>query len=337
MKGLYRRGIEAWQAASGAPWRWLAGRTGKQWLRDGAFLLALAALGALSAAAVWSGRAPAFEVFGNLQGHIVVLCAALAAVALILRARAWAVLAGIVLAVNLVTIGVRLSPVTACPVQTAATGPQAVRVLTHNIWKGNRNAAAIEALLLRERPDIAVLQEVRPHHRALLERLEAQYPYQSVCGMNADCGIVVLSRYPLETLDTVDGGGNDLMAMETVVTLGDRKLVLLGAHLRSPFAGWVQTAAFGNLTRVVSRLPSNTIIVGDFNSVPWSANMSRYLGAAGICASNTTRATWPQWLGPFGIPIDNVFLKPGVRLLSISTLGGTGSDHKAILATIGIP
>jgi endonuclease/exonuclease/phosphatase (EEP) superfamily protein YafD len=64
--------------------------------------------------------------------------------------------------------------------------------------------------------------------------------------------------------------------------------------------------------------------------------LSRYVRGAGVCASNLTHATWPEWLGPFGVPIDHIFLKRGVRLLSIATVSGTGSDHKALLATISV-
>ncbi len=325
----------AWRRAAMNLKRWAMARTRGRWIFDFLMIAALGALAAASAGALASAWWPILETFGNLQVHIAAACAAMVIVALLGRSNGWTMVAVAVLVFNVASVGLRVAPVAVCPVQTAATGQHPVHILTHNIWGRNRDLAAIERVLVRKKPDVVVLQEIRPHHQPLFDRMRAQYPYQAACELNPDCGIAILSRYPFERVR--EAGGEAVTATEIVLSIEGRKLVLLGTHVRRPFHGRAQSAEFRALTPIVSGLPANAVIAGDFNSVIWSPNMARYVEASGVCAANTTQATWPQWLGPFGVPIDHIFLKQGVRLLSIATVGDTGSDHKALFATVGIP
>jgi endonuclease/exonuclease/phosphatase (EEP) superfamily protein YafD len=335
MFGLVESIKPVWRRFTATLKRHVVGRTRGRWIFDAVMVLAMGALAALSIGAVASAWWPILETFGNLQVHIAAACAALLLVALLGRSNGWTLVAAAALVFNVVSVGLRVAPVAVCPVLTAATGHHPVHILTHNIWGWNHDLAALEGVIRRQGPDVVVLQEIRPHHRPLLDRLRTAYPYQTRCEMNPDCGIAILSRYPFETRREV--GGTAVTALEIALTVEGRKLVLVGAHVRRPFHGRAQSAEFRALTPIVSGLPANAVIVGDFNSVLWSPNMTRYVEASGVCAGNTTHATWPEWLGPLGIPIDHIFLKQGVRLLSIATLDGTGSDHRALLATVGIP
>jgi endonuclease/exonuclease/phosphatase (EEP) superfamily protein YafD len=311
-----------------------AGRSAAQWARD---LLVVAAAGGLalaSAAGIVSERYPDLEVFGALQGHLAAVAAAALALGLILRAPAWASAAAVVLAANIGVIGYRLAQVDTCAVQMAATGERTLRLMTHNVRGANRDLAALERVFGEQRPDILLLQEVRPHHMPLLDRLRARYPHQLLCDAHDDCGIAVLSRFPLAGSRVVTHGA--LVLVETRARVGASELVVFTTHVQRPFAGRLQADQFKALTETVAALPANSVVAGDFNSAPWTANLSHYVRPAGVCACNTTQATWPQWLGPVGLPIDHVFLKSGVSLLSIHTAPGTGSDHRALVATLGL-
>ena len=296
--------------------------------------VALGALALASAAGVASARIPAFAVFGSLMGHFAALAMAALVVALALRSKAGAAVAALVLAVDLGTVGLRVAAANTCPVQMAASGQRVVRIMTLNIRDENRDFAAIERALAQNRPDILLLQELRPHHAALLAQLRAHYPNQIICDVNPDCGIGILSTYRLEPVRAI--GEGPVMALEATARVEDHDLMLFATHLQRPFTGQGQADQLKALTEDVAALPANSVVAGDFNSALWSASLSRYVRGAGICASNLTHATWPEWLGPFGVPIDHIFLKRGVRLLSITTVSGTGSDHKGLLATISI-
>lgn len=305
-------------------------------LIDFAMLGLLGVLAVLSVAGIASYWLPRMETFGNLQGYMGAGGVVAVMLAVLVRAPRWCALATLVVAVNVATIVYRAAPVETCPVQMAATGSNAVRVLSHNILRDNRDLDLIERMFRAVRPDIIVLQEVRPTHFPLFARLADIYPYRTVCAETDPCGIGILSRYPLERRNTVNGRFGEIIALDNVVSIGAHKLNLLGVHMVRPFKGPIQRAQFERLFDVASKLPPNAMVAGDFNSVRWSANMARYAGKAGVCDANASEATWPVWLGPAGIPIDHIFLKSGLRLLSVATLDGSGSDHKALLATIGL-
>lgn len=313
--------------------RW-AERSAGRLVRDLAVLALFGALAVASAAGVASARIPALEVFGSLQGHLVAAAVVAVLGSLIARSKACASVAAILLAVNLGVVGFRVLSADTCTVQMAASGQRVVRVMTLNIWGENNDFAAVERVLAQHHPDILLLEELRPQHAALLRRLRASYPNQVVCDVHPDCGIGVLSKYRIDPQRTISEG--PIMALEVRAMVEDHELVVFATHMRRPFAGRGQSDQFEALTAEVAALPVNSLVAGDFNSALWSANLSRYVKGAGVCASNLTHATWPEWLGPFGVPIDHIFLKDGVRLLSITTVSGTGSDHKALLATVSI-
>ena len=314
----------------------------RAWIRRSAVqrvmdLCAAAALGGLlvvSAAGVASSWFPSLETFGDLQGHFAAGAAVIALAGLALRSRAWAQAAVLLLVLNLGAISGRMASVDTCAVQTAATGRHIVRVMTLNILDSNRDYPAVERVIGERRPDIVVIEEFRPHHMALLARLRAAYPNQVICLARPDCGIAIVSRYPLEGKRVI--GGQTLAALQATAVIGDSDLTLVGAHMSRPFSGRHQQKQFGLLTKAVDALPSKAVVVGDFNSTLWSSNMARYAKASGVCASNMAHSTWPQWLGPFGVPIDHIFLKQGVKLLSLDTVSRTGSDHRGIVATLSM-
>ncbi len=320
----------------------LVGDLQRAWIRRSAMqramdlcaAAALAGLLAVSAAGVLSSWFPSLETFGNLQGHFAAGAAAIALAGLVLRSRAWVTAAILLLVLNLGAISGRMASVDTCAVETAATGRHIVRVMTLNILDTNRDYAAVERVIERHRPDVVVIEEFRRHHMALAARLRAAYPNQIICLSRPDCGIAIVSRYPLEGRRVI--GGQTLAALQATAVIGDSDLTLVGAHMSRPFSGRHQRSQFRLLTKAVDALPPNAVVVGDFNSTLWSSNMARYARASGVCASNMAHSTWPQWLGPFGVPIDHVFLKHGVKLLSLDTVSRTGSDHRGIVATLSM-
>lgn len=322
MRDRYRAGV-----ADRPPWKRVFDRL---------MLVALAFLLLFSVAGIASAWTPRFETWGNLQAYLAAGAGFLVLAALVARSHGWAVLAVGVFGLNVATVGVRVAPVETCPVMMAATGERTVRLLTYNFHWRNRNFDALERLLGDQGPDIVVLQEIQPWHQPVLDRLKARYPHQAKCDIGNHCGVVVLSRHPVDFRGAIaDASGHDV-AMKTAISIEGRELVVVGAHLWQPFRGMHQASQFAALTRAVAALPPNTVVAGDFNSVPWSTNTARFAAGAGVCISNTLKPTWPRWLGPFGIPIDQVFLKPGVTLLSIAAVAGAGSDHKALIATVGL-
>ena len=298
----------------------------------GVGLLLLAALSVAAGASPWT---PLFEAFGNLQLHFAVASAVLALAALFARSPGLVLLGVAVLGGNLVSAGVRVADVDMCTVEDAAGASNSFRLMTHNVqWRTGR-LDSLETLLVRHDPDIAVLQEVWPSQVAQLSKLKERYPHQIACQGGGRCGVAILSKFPAEYRATIDGEEGFAIAVHADVTIGARSMTLIGAHMDRPFE-LDQFEQFEVLGALVGKLPAETAVAGDFNSVAWSTNLSRFAEDAGVCVANATLATWPKWLGPFGIPIDHVFLKSGLSLDSIEAVDGVDSDHKALIATLNM-
>jgi endonuclease/exonuclease/phosphatase (EEP) superfamily protein YafD len=310
------------------------GRLARRLARRPVVLALVGGLAAASAAGVLSSLFPMLAPFGDLQAHLSAAAAVAAAACLAIRSRAWAAAAAVVLAANLAVVGSRLAAVDTCAVQAAASGQHVLRVMTLNVWGRNGDAAAVADAVARHRPDLLLLQELRPQHAALLDRLRGLYAHRILCDAHDDCGIAVLSTHPLDRLRVV--GDDTLMLVETRARANGRELVLLTTHMLRPYYGRGQAHQFAALAEEVERMPANSVVAGDFNSTLWSANLSRFVQRAGVCAGNAGHATWPSWLGPLGLPIDHVFLKEGVSLFGIRTVTGTGSDHRGLLFTVGL-
>ncbi len=78
------------------------------------------------------------------------------------------------------------------------------------------------------------------------------------------------------------------------------------------------------------------IVLGDFNSTPWSSRYRRFLDEAGLVSSVQgfgAPGTWPAML-PMRIPIDHVLHSPSLRTVDRRVGPSVGSDHLAVTAVL---
>ena len=81
-------------------------------------------------------------------------------------------------------------------------------------------------------------------------------------------------------------------------------------------------------------------MMGDFNTTPWSPIFTELVDRRDWHDSrwgHGNQATWPAWIGGFGIPIDHALCTPGIKVLSRSTFDIPGSDHRGVALEIQVP
>jgi endonuclease/exonuclease/phosphatase (EEP) superfamily protein YafD len=79
------------------------------------------------------------------------------------------------------------------------------------------------------------------------------------------------------------------------------------------------------------------IVVGDFNTTPWSPCFQDLLAAAGLRNATLGHGyigTWPTWFWPALIPIDHVLLKGPLAATTVGRGPAIGSDHYPIIADL---
>lgn len=287
---------------------------------------------------------PAFDSFGHFRAHLAVLMALAALPLLFTSWRLHAVAALVLAAGALHTTGLSW-PLTAA-VQAA---PEAIenhastyRALQLNLRYDNRHPDKVFALIERARPDFILLDEVSEMWRRELAGIEEAYPHRLFCpGGGYIGGTAILSRRPFRAHAGMRCSPDAALSIATVVLDDERTLDVAALHLRWP---WPSNQAWqiGALTPLLGGLAPDTLLTGDLNAAPWS-HAARRVAAAGELRTEPTGPTWltrrlPTWLRPIiGLPIDHVYAKGGVAIISVRRLEEVGSDHLPVLVDFTLP
>ena len=306
------------------------------------FGLAVLAVGALCATPMvgLDGYLP--ELAASWRPHIALALAVCAVMALVVRAR---LLAGLLVALA-VALGADAIRTWSDSAQATAgsnlvDGDAAVRIVFSNLSIRNDDNGKLVAWLKVSDPDIVVATEVSPHHVAQMAGAMAEFPFRMLQPREHPFGMAVYSRYPLSGEAVTELAGDTPPARIPIIVTADVEtpvgtLHVAGVHLFPPLTprrlAWrnEQLVIAGE---VLAEIDAPMLVVGDFNATPWSASFRAFRSENGLSGFNT-RATWPDWLGFAGIPIDHAFVSPDLRVLGIETGPDIGSDHRPLLVDV---
>lgn len=217
----------------------------------------------------------------------------------------------------------------------AAASPSALKLATANLFFLNSQVARLVPILRAASPDVVMLEEFTPAAQAELQELRAAYPYRVEAPDETPYGIALLSRYPLRSQRTFPLGTT--RAVQAQVMGPGARFTIVGVHLRSPTSR--EGAAERNreltlLAAVRAEIRGPLVVIGDFNTTPFSPFFTDWLGASGL--RDTRRGfsytpTWPSFLPILRIPIDHCFVSHEFRLTGLRRLEAFGSDHFPLL------
>ncbi|UVJ37955.1 endonuclease/exonuclease/phosphatase family protein [Arthrobacter sp. CJ23] len=163
-------------------------------------------------------------------------------------------------------------------------------------------------------------------------------------------GSAVYSAYPLQAMGRVPDTPFQIPTVRVTITAGDATAVLdvTNVHTLPPvdvrIAQWRHDlAAVGRL----AALPGNQLLIGDFNASYDHVEFRRLVDGGpdgrkmvdvGVASGARLLATWPMEGPPLpGIVIDHLVTSPGVSSSGYAVHPVPGSDHAAIMASLGIP
>ncbi|MCW4461914.1 endonuclease/exonuclease/phosphatase family protein [Sphingomonas sp. BT-65] len=223
------------------------------------------------------------------------------------------------------------------PIPAAAGGGDRIRVLTHNLYKGNRDLPTTAKAIANADADIVLLQEVTPGTRALMTGPGGPYPHATPCPGDR-CGLLILSRWPILAsgyfLEDARGRRMGPPLLWARIAAPGGALVAATTHYPWPLPAAAQAAKRRSLAQALARTDRDALILGgDMNLTPWSAAM-REQDAAFAPLTRMTRAafSWPAQL-PL-LPIDQLYAGPDWAKAGVRRLPATGSDHRPILVTL---
>lgn len=259
--------------------------------------------------------------------------------------------AAVLVILNLVPLTVHATASPALP----AGDTQPLRVMSANLDKDSTQFDAFRRVVAQIRPDVLVTQETSPPWVPVLLHMDG-LPHQGVEPSSTVLlrgGTQIISRYPVKAMrvgrathgmQNAVGGGQ---ALRAEVRPPDRKpLVLYVVHAPTPrtLRGWQRrTAYFDEIAALVAAEPPGTqvIVVGDWNTPPWSPLFRRFITATGLASAEAL--PWPPATRRFlvvddvtllGTPIDRVAVSSGIGVAGFHLGPDFGSDHVPVYADL---
>lgn len=212
-----------------------------------------------------------------------------------------------------------------------------VRVLWFNVLYDNvENSSAIVDAVIDANPDLVVLGEAGALV-ADMDRLAANYDWITDCP-DDHCEVVMLGRGESSAEGQRFGILRPGRYFTGEIPVNGQTLTVVGAHFVKPWFDGLAGTEQWQLRNRVKKIEGPVLVVGDFNAAPWSNPVRRMMKGADLYSARVPVATWPVGAGALGVPIDQVFIGHGARLVSVEAFGDDlGSNHRGILAEVTIP
>ena len=300
---------------------------------------------------------PRATMFAPMAPQCAALGSLLAAIAILAQRRWMAALCFVVAAWNTMLIWPAIAPFRA---QAAAEGGPAIKIVNLNLWYGNEHLDQVADYFIASGADVIGVIEATPVSKALLGKVKSVYPYSVDCiAPDSDCQNILFSKYPLK--NTYAGpidGRYPFIAMADVALPDGRLITVAAAHVMTPFTRFrpplgavapgppphfpdapalEQSDQAANLAAFLRRQKQDFVLVGDFNSAPWSPLQRAFRAASGLDNRGPYLPSWPTALWPiFRIPLDPVFTRGRAQVTEIRLGPNVGSDHLPIEAEIAL-
>ena len=116
---------------------------------------------------------------------------------------------------------------------------------------------------------------------------------------------------------------------------------VVGVHLwppESPTKAKWRNAQFAELADIAQQRDRPLMILGDFNSTPWSPVFRQWLQRSDLVYERRSAPlyTWPTWVPLFWIPIDACVTSKELKILSQRRGPRIGSDHYPLIAEVSL-
>jgi endonuclease/exonuclease/phosphatase (EEP) superfamily protein YafD len=296
--------------------------------------LVVATVGALAARHWW-----VFDLFSHFRLQYVIAAGLLCIAALALRAYPTAA----VLAAVALVHGFAIKDLWLGGGARAAPGGLPLRVVSANVWGGNRTPDKVLELVRTSAADLVVLVDAtRRRWQPVLAGIGALYPYTTgpVWGRGR-APVILFSRFPILSENLLQAPRGRRPYLVAKLDLGGETLVVVGVHSSSPRPtgsghSRLRNRELDHIAEAVRGVDGPVIATGDFNVTAWSPHFEDLL-AAGLrdaALGQGYLATWPTWFWPALIPIDHVLLKGPLAVTSVRRGPAVGSDHFPLIADL---
>lgn len=216
-----------------------------------------------------------------------------------------------------------------------------LHMLSLNVLQDNRDYARTLQLVKAEQPDIFLAMEVDAAWIDALSPIEADYPYSRKIPLDNKYGMALYSRFPLSEVEHLELAGDDTPLIRARLEMGGGlRPTFFAVHPLPPRPGQdsgQRDAELVLLADLVRESGRPTLVMGDFNDVPWSRVIETFqrvgemvdprIGRGYYASFDATNAAM-RW------PLDHLFHTEDFGVMRIETVADVGSDHYPLIATL---
>ena len=209
-----------------------------------------------------------------------------------------------------------------------------LRLMQINVLTINSQYQDVQKYILKENPDILLLEEVSTIWIKNLHTILKTYPYKTLYPQSDNFGIAMFSKLKPIKSETLFYGRSNLPYIKAEFTINSKKITVFGIHTIPPIGKdrWQERNKMLTAIAKWSKNSNNssTIILGDLNITPWSYFFKQMLKNGNLHNSQQgfgVQASWPT--SPFflRIPLDHCLLSKDIKVINRSIGPNMGSDH----------
>lgn len=299
-----------------------------------AIALAVVSLAAFGGRWVWW-----LDVLANFRAQYVV---ALAILGLIIMMSRWRKTGYVVLGASLMNLVVVLPLYIGSPADASLEAPS-VRVMSFNLLSTNENYADVIEYIETIEPDLVLLHEASRPWEVAMESSGLDYEIVRPRSDDLIFGTLVLVRG--ESVQAVSYGfsASSPRAVELTYTPPGwtTELAVLGTHPLAPTdeeRAELRDAQLAFVGQWAASQNGAFIIVGDFNSTPWSWPFRRLMSSADLINSQGGFGLQPSFSTDSNlllrVPIDHLVHSPALEVTDRELGPDLGSDHFPLLVDL---
>lgn len=220
-------------------------------------------------------------------------------------------------------------------------GFECATVLSFNVLQDNDQYERTAALIDAEDPDILFLMETNREWIDALAPQLGRYGFTLTQPLENAYGKVFATRLTVDRASFEDNFGDDTPSLYASLRMADdTRFELIGLHPRPPLPGESTEMRDKTIALAGSRTPDsldNVLAIGDFNDVPWSSTVQGFVRDGQYLDPRVGRGTFSTFPADYvklGWPLDQIFVKNGVKVESLRILEDVGSDHLPLAAKV---
>lgn len=216
-----------------------------------------------------------------------------------------------------------------------------VRIVWANLLGEADALIRVIRLAEAQNADLVVLAEF-PSGMSLDDAQSRAGSFRHRAGRPGQDGVNVtfLSRTPLtdsEAIQAPQQPRRQGLALTIATPAGPLRVI--GVHPAVPAIARAQAGRDITIAHATAHMRSHgpSVLMGDFNAVPWSPAITSALADGAVTRAQTGwRSTWASPLPALGLPIDHAFAANGARI-SARVGPGVGSDHLPLIIDVALP